>query len=74
MLDGVSDGVLPEPLELAEGAFEFLDLVTGSLDGSGQKQNHLHDLLVLCNHLIEARFLVGISVFLLPVVQVLGTS
>ncbi len=64
-----ADGLLPEPLELAELREELVDFVFGALNGASQEQNHLHDFLVLGDHLVQTLFLVILGPVLVPVVE-----
>jgi len=53
LFQAIIDLSTPEPVELSETLEEFLDVVFCSLDGTGEKQNDLHNLLVFGNPVIE---------------------
>jgi hypothetical protein len=64
--------LLPEPVVLLEGAKENLDVVLSALNGTGQEKDHLDDLLVLGNPVVEWLPLVLGDVLLVPVLDTLG--
>jgi hypothetical protein len=57
---------------LLERGEEFVDLILGTLDGTGKEQNDLDDFLILGNPVVEGFTLIFGLIFLIPVLNLLG--
>jgi len=64
--------LLPEPVVSLKAVKEFLDVVLGALDGTGQEKNDLNDFLILSNPVVEWLSLVLRDILLVPVLNTLG--
>jgi hypothetical protein len=64
--------LLPEPVVLLKAVKELLDVVLSTLDRTSEEKDHLDDLLVLCDPVVEGLSLVLRDVLLIPVLHSLS--
>jgi hypothetical protein len=71
-LEGLIRALIPQPRVLLKAGEEVVDLVLGSLDGTGEEEDDLNDFLILSNPVVEGLALIFGLVLLVPVLDLLG--
>jgi hypothetical protein len=72
VLESFIDLLGPQPAVVLKTLQELVDIVLGSLNGTGQEKNNLDDFLVLSDPIIEWLTLILRNVLLVPVLHMLG--